>query len=185
MTVENPVKLPRVKTCKGCGVKFQPMRALQVACSVECAYKVARINGTKAKAAKYRSDKKRMKSRADWLKEAQAAVNRYVRLRDAGKPCISCGRHHQGQYHAGHYRSVGSSPELRFELLNINSQCAPCNNHLSGNIVEYRKGLIEKIGVKMVEWLEGPHAAAKYTIEQLEEIKAEYVRLAKEIESKC
>jgi len=172
----------RAKTCKGCGNKFTPERQFQVACGIECAYKVGRINGGKKRAAQYRADKKRIKSRSDWLKEAQAAVNRYVRLRDAGRPCISCGRHHQGQYHAGHYRSVGSSPELRFELSNINLQCAPCNNHLSGNIVEYRKGLIEKIGLPMVEWLEGPHAAKKYTVEEIEGIKAEYVRLAKEIE---
>lgn len=149
----------RIKTCKGCGNKFEPVRPLQIACCPDCAYKVARINGGKKRAAQYRIDKKRLKSRADWLREAQASVNRYIRLRDAGKPCISCGRHHQGQYHAGHYRSVGACPELRFELNNIHAQCAPCNNHLSGNIVAYRQGLIQKIGVGMVEWLESSHAA--------------------------
>ena len=85
-----------------------------------------------------REAKQRIKTRAEWLKEAQSEVNRYVRLRDKDLPCISCGRFHNGQYHAGHYRTVGSAPELRFELSNIHKQCAPCNNHLSGNIVNYR-----------------------------------------------
>ncbi|MEF3019469.1 recombination protein NinG, partial [Pseudomonas aeruginosa] len=58
--------------------------------------------------------KARLKSRADHLREAQQAFNEFIRLRDAYQPCISCGRHHDGQYHAGHYRTVAASPELRF-----------------------------------------------------------------------
>jgi hypothetical protein len=122
-----------------------------------------------------------MKSRADWLREAQAAFNRYIRLRDHDKPCISCGRQHQGQWHAGHYRSVGACPELRFMELNVHKQCAPCNDHLSGNIVEYRRGLIERIGIDQVEWLEGNHEAKKYTIEEIKAIKAEYTHKSKEL----
>jgi hypothetical protein len=132
----------------------------------------------------YRSAKQKMKSRADWLREAQAAFNRYIRLRDHDKPCISCGRQHQGQWHAGHYRSVGACPELRFEELNVHKQCAPCNDHLSGNIVEYRRGLIERIGIDRVEWLEGNHAAKKYTIEEIRAIKAEYTRKAKDVRAR-
>jgi hypothetical protein len=129
----------------------------------------------------YRSAKQKMKSRADWLREAQAAFNRYIRLRDHDKPCISCGRQHQGQWHAGHYRSVGACPELRFMELNVHKQCAPCNDHLSGNIVEYRRGLIERIGIDQVEWLEGNHEAKKYTIEEIKAIKAEYTHKSKEL----
>jgi hypothetical protein len=129
----------------------------------------------------YRSAKQKMKSRADWLREAQAAFNRYIRLRDHDKPCISCGRQHQGQWHAGHYRSVGACPELRFEEANVHKQCAPCNDHLSGNIVEYRRCLIERIGIDQVEWLEGNHEAKKYTIEEIRAIKAEYTHKSKEL----
>jgi hypothetical protein len=130
-----------------------------------------------------RSAKLKLKSRADWLKEAQAAFNRFIRLRDHDKPCISCGRNHQGQWHAGHYRSVGACPELRFEELNVHKQCAPCNDHLSGNIVEYRRGLIERIGIDLVEWLEGNRDAKKYTIEEIKAIKAEYTSKANELKS--
>jgi hypothetical protein len=129
----------------------------------------------------HRAAKLKLKSRADWLRDAQAAFNRYIRLRDHDKPCISCGRNHQGQWHAGHYRSVGACPELRFEEANVHKQCAPCNDHLSGNIVEYRRGLIERIGIDQVEWLEGNHEAKKYTIEEIKAIKAEYTHKAKEV----
>lgn len=175
-------KAPRPKKCAGCGNVFQPERQFQKACGVDCAYKVARINGGKKRAAQYRADKKRLKSRADWLREAQASVNRYIRLRDAGQPCISCGRHHQGQYHAGHYRSVGSSPELRFLEDNIHAQCAPCNNHLSGNIINYRLGLIARYGVAFVESLEGFYAPQHYTIEEIEGIKRKYSKMARDLE---
>lgn len=81
-----------------------------------------------------------------------------------------------------YYLSVGSSPALRFEELNVWKQCAPCNNHLSGNAVLYRRALVELIGPEKVEWLEGPHQPKKYTIDDLKAIKAEYIKKRKEIE---
>jgi hypothetical protein len=118
--------------------------------------------------------KEKLETRSDWLKKAQTAVNAWVRARDADLPCISCQRHHQGQYHAGHYRSVGACPELRFEPSNIHKQCAPCNNHLSGNIVAYRPQLITKEGLDRVEWIEGKHEAKKYTMDELKAITKDY-----------
>ena len=172
----------RFKTCRGCGEKFAPERPLQIVCGVPCAWAYKAKQDAKADRRLTREAKAKLKTRRDWLREAQAAFNRFIRLRDAGKPCISCGRHHQGQYHAGHYLSTGARPELRFSELNVHLQCAPCNNHLSGNIVLYRKGLIAKIGLESVDWLEGPHEAKHYSIDELKAIKAEYTRKAKELE---
>lgn len=121
-----------------------------------------------------RAKREKLKPRADWLKEVQIAFNTYVRCRDDKLPCISCGRHHQGQWHAGHYLSTGARPELRFEPDNVHKQCQPCNTHLHGNLVLYRLALIEKIGLDRVEWLEGPHEPQKWTIEDLKTIKADY-----------
>lgn len=128
--------------------------------------------------------KEAVKSRSEWAREAQAAFNAWIRKRDAGHPCISCQRHHEGQYHAGHYLSVGARPELRFEPLNVHLQCAPCNTHLSGNAVLFRKGLIAKHGLEVVEWLEGPHPAKKYTVEDLKQIKDTYRKKLAELRSK-
>lgn len=94
---------------------------------------------------------------------------------------MSCGRHHDGQYHAGHYRTVAASPELRFEPLNVHKQCAPCNNHKSGDIVNYRIELVKRIGAEAVEWLEGPHEPKKYTVEQLKAMTAEYRAKTREL----
>tara|TARA_R110002012_G_scaffold116172_1_gene263591 strand:+ start:63 stop:623 length:561 start_codon:yes stop_codon:yes gene_type:complete len=138
--------------------------------------------GRKIKRKEHAKAKERVKTRAEWLRDAQKWFNKYVRLRDRYEPCISCQRYHTGQYHAGHYLSVGANPELRFNELNNNKQCSACNNHLSGNIVNYRPNLINKIGIESVEWLEGPHKPAKYTIEQLKEIIAKYKAKCKEIE---
>lgn len=138
----------------------------------------------KARRKSTKEDKERIKTRSQWLKEAQTAFNAFIRERDKAEPCISCGRHHQGQYHAGHYRSVGAAPELRFCEDNVQKQCAPCNNHLSGNPIEYRIRLLAKIGADRVGWIEGPHEPAKLRVEEIKEIKQKYKDKLKELK-KC
>lgn len=171
----------RCKKCANCKESFQPSRSFQSWCSPECAVVIARTKQAKQKAqeatkerARHAKAKEAVKTRAQHLKEAQAAFNAVIRERDKGLPCISCSRHHSGQFHAGHYRSVGSSPELRFEPLNVHKQCAPCNNHKSGNVVEYRISLVKRIGLDKVEWLEGPHEPKRYTIEDVKALKAQF-----------
>lgn len=188
----------RPKKCKCCGNGFTPVKALQQTClTAECAYGLVKLNKAKKKAKEYREAKKRLKSRADWIKEAQVAFNRFIRARDANEPCISCGRAvvewtTGGSWDCGHFLGVGAAPELRFEESNAHKQCKSCNggagkyarkNHTVSQ--EYRVRLIQKIGVGMVEWLEGQHAAKKYTIEELENIKREYCRLARDLEKQA
>jgi hypothetical protein len=177
------IKEVKQKTCKGCGGKFRPSLSTQKACSVKCALDLAKQPANQKVARKAIADRERreiqaqkqkLKSRSDYMREAQAAFNQWIRLRDEGLPCISCGRHHEGQYHAGHYRTVGANPELRFEPLNVHKQCAPCNNHKSGDIVNYRINLVHRIGADAVAFIEGPHQPRRYTIEDLKAIKAEY-----------
>ena len=51
----------------------------------------------------------------------------------------------------------------------------PCNSHKSGNISEYRIGLIKKIGIELVEWLEKDHPRTKaWTVEELQAIRKYY-----------
>lgn len=184
-------KTPRPKTCSVCKTKFVPKESFQIWCAPDCALVTLKrkeqkkvrerkaIEKVERREIKVR--KQRLKSRADHLRETQAIFNQWIRLRDAAEPCISCGRHHDGQYHAGHYRTVASSPELRFEPLNVWKQCAPCNNHKSGDIVNYRANLVQKLGAEKVEWLEGPHEAKRYTIEDLQAMKAHYRVLIREM----
>jgi hypothetical protein len=147
---------------------------MQVCCSIECALSHAQAKREKAARVEHIAAKERIKTRGEWAREAQAAFNAWIRERDKAMPCISCQRHHAGQYHAGHYRSVGSNPALRFDPLNVHKQCSVCNNHRSGNLTEYRINLLQKIGQEALNWLEGPHEPKKYSIDDLRKIRDEY-----------
>ena len=171
----------KTKKCKHCRELFTPFSSMAKACSVPCALALGKTEKVKEFNRVTREKKKAIKSRGDWLKEAQTAFNGYIRARDNMLPCISCDRHHSGQYHAGHYRTVGAHPELRFNENNCHKQCAPCNNHKSGNIVEYRINLVRRIGVDAINTLEGPHSPKKYTIDEIKAIKAKYNLMYKNI----
>jgi hypothetical protein len=167
--------------CKVCKEVFTRSRPLQSVCSPICAIALAQTKREQADRKIYKVKKESLKTRSDYMKEAQAALNAWIRLvRDNGEPCISCGRHHTGQYHAGHYRSRGAMPMLALEPRNIHKQCSVCNNHKSGNLTEYRINLLKKVGQAEVEWLEGPHDARKYTIDDLIEIRDKYRALVNE-----
>ncbi len=173
-------KEPKHRTRK-CGVStcrkpFEPRSITHKACCVECALALAEQLRAKADRIAKRAGLEKLKTRRDYLKTAQVAFNAFVRNRDelAGLPCVSCGRHHTGAYDAGHYRSVGAMSSLRFNESNCHRQCVPCNQHKSGNIVEYRLGLIARIGAKVVEWLELDHPPRKWSIDELKAITVTY-----------
>lgn len=184
-------KPPRRK-CTVCREWFHPDRAEQYVCSYECACVHGKAANDAAKADKQRKEKKRRleEEKADrqrqaerrmavkplsyFIKQAQHAFNDFIRYRDRDLPCISCGRHHDGQYHAGHFRTTGASPELRFDEDNCHKQCSACNNHLSGNLTAYRPALIAKIGQARFDALMGPHALPKWTRDDYIRIRDEY-----------
>jgi len=166
-----------------------PVKPLQTVCSFKCAGMYATEQRIKQEANLKRIERKKtkealdgIKTKSEWLKDAQRWFNKWIRIRDENEPCISCGRNHQGQYHCGHYRSIGSSPHLRFDEKNCNKQCAPCNNHLSGNAIRYREGLIRKIGSEELQKLESDQTPKHYTIDDIKEIKAKYKNLCYELE---
>lgn len=72
-------------------------------------------------------------------------VNPYIRLRDYEnfKRCIASGGVIE---HAGHCFSVGSTPGLRFNIMNIHGQAHYSNTHKHGDFVNYRIGLINRHG---------------------------------------
>ena len=180
------------KKCKQCKSPFTPFNSLQKVCGAKCANDFAIAEREKKEAKAKSGEVKRvrqklkqlsMKDRSKALRAAREAFNAFIRYRDKDDVCISCGRHHQGQYHAGHYKSKGAHPELEFNEDNCHKQCAPCNNYLSGNIVNYRPRLIEKIGLEKVEWIEGPHDTKKYTVDELWQIRDEYKAKLKELKA--
>lgn len=185
-------KAPRPKKCANpeCAQTFTPSKMGQKVCGYLCGLAIAPSNRDRAvKALKQvdrqatRAARERIKSKGDHAKDAQQAFNAWIRERDSDLPCVSCGRHHEGQYHAGHFRTVAGSPELRFEPFNVHKQCAPCNNHKSGDIVNYRLELVRRIGEEKLAWLEGPHEPKRYTVEDLQAITAHYRKAARELKA--
>ncbi len=169
--------------CPICKAPAKITIKLRKFCSYECAATWGLQQAEKASAKKQkefnaetRRRKVALKSRSDWLKDLQVVFNRFIRLRDSGKPCVSCGRPDgdDHQRHASHYKSRGAHPELAFNELNCHASCATCNNFLSGNLVPYRVELIKRIGLDKVEWLEGKHEPLKLTIEEIKNLIAEY-----------
>lgn len=175
---------PRQRKCavKTCRALFTPRSMTHKTCSPECA--IALVQAEKQKTAKIerQAGLAALKSKNDWIKEAQRAFNAYIRERDKEQPCICCGRVktnvtglHSHGWDAGHYRSTGSAPHLRFNEDNVHRQLVYCNRDRAGNAVEYRAGLIARIGLARVEALESSNVAAHWTIDDLKAIKATYV----------
>lgn len=174
------------KRCKVCDIVFTPVRPLQAVCSPRCATKKVKAD----KAAEKQKDKERkekLKTLPELKREAQTVFNRWVRARDAGLPCISCGKpdSNNDSLHAGrdcgHWRSVGSAPQLRYDEQNAHAQCVHCNQYLAGNVVPYRLGLIERIGLEAVERLEQDNQPRKWSREELIAIKADYTNRLKQM----
>ena len=166
------------KKCRICGERFTPQfTSFQKTCNeTKCLVAWGKKERVRIQKSEVREAKR---DRSYWMRRCQTEFNKYIRNRDKKDPCISCNRHHDGQYHAGHYKTVGGHPALRFEEDNCHKQCSVCNNYKSGNLSEYRSNLLIKIGLERVEWLEGPHDPVKYTIEDLQEMLSKYQALNK------
>ena len=188
---------PKPKKCRapGCGQRFNPTMSTQKVCSVACAIAISKDSKLQKVAAKAitkqaRQDlqerREKLKTKGEHLREAQASFNAYIRERDrlAGYACISSGRPldwNGNAVDAGHYRSTGAAPHLRFDENNCHAQSKHDNRYLSGNVAEYRLGLIQRIGLAAVEALEADQAPRRYTIEDLQAIKALYRQKLKDL----
>jgi len=176
------------KTCKHCGSCFVPVRPLQSVCSPICASRLVKT-AKKEEAERTKARKAALKRIPDLIKDAQIAFNAFIRLRDQAQPCICCGKPLAessvgGGFDAGHYRSTGSASHLRFNEDNCHAQRKVCNRYGAGRAVDYRIGLIARIGLGRVEALESDCVPHKWTREELLEIKATYKAKLKELECK-
>lgn len=129
---------------------------------------------------------KRKASRSTLMKKADESFSLFIRTRDSqayeGKAfkCISCGRVLPiEQADCGHYVNR-QHMSLRFSEKNCSSQCRSCNRFQEGNIQDYRKGLIEKIGESQVLLLEATkHLTNKITDFELDLLAKHYKKETK------
>ncbi|TCD13595.1 hypothetical protein E0D81_21045 [Lelliottia amnigena] len=194
------MRKPARRTCKICKTKFTatfdnvwwccPEHGFEYSQQLLAKKKIEAERKRKQEAQQERRElkvrKAAFKTKAQWDKEAQSAFNRYIRIRDEGKECVSCGSPLMGKSNyltgsaidASHYRSRGAASHLKFNVFNVHSACTRCNRQLSGNAVEYRIRLIERIGLERVERLESDNEPRRFDIAYLKRMKSIFSRRA-------
>ena len=187
----------RCTRCHHCKGKLEPGQRIHPECIAPWAdaqqakkeraeAKAARA-AAKVERAETRIRKEAIKRKPDLMREADQAFAAYIRERDrqAGRPCISSGRPLDwaagNQVDAGHYRSRGAASHLRYHPDNCHAQSKYENRHMAGNAVEYRVGLIARIGLAAVEALEADNRVHHWTREELRAIRDEYRQKLKQL----
>jgi hypothetical protein len=178
--------------CRQCRERFTPARVGQQIHD-DCAPAWGEAQRAKRLAREVKTERANLKARKAAIKklpqlkaEAQKEFNAYIRERDRGQLCICCAQHLGagavgGGYDCGHYRSIGSAPHLRFDERNAHAQRKQCNRYGAGRAVDYRIGLIGRIGIASVEALEADNTVKKWTREELIAIKEHYRAKAKQL----
>jgi len=173
------------KLCKVCKTKYTPTKPLQVVCSPICSIEYSKIHLPKHKMTEANIKRKENKAKLKelenlsyWKKILQAQINSIVRLIDKDCPCISSGRPYRTDDQAGHFYSVGSTPALRFNLLNLWSQSIRDNMHNSGNLLNYREQLVKFDIIDLVETERLKYQTLKLSIDEIKEaiIKTKIVK---------
>jgi hypothetical protein len=173
------------RLCKQCGSSFTPARPLAYLCSPICATRYVKAV-KKADKAQDRATREAQKTIPMLIKEAQIEFNAYIRARDKNQPCICCGRplgsfDVGGSFDCGHYRSTGSASHLRFDERNAHAQRKDCNRWGAGRAVDYRIGLVARIGLEAVESLEADNELIKWDRDFLRQIKVIYRAKTREL----
>ena len=170
--------------CRNCKEKFEPIRFNMKYClNDEC----VRVWVESEKAKQWKVKKQKMKKElltlSDYTKILQQLVNKFVRLRDKGLPCISCQKPIKGKTDAGHLYSVGNYPSVRFHESNINAQCITCNQYNGGMVNDYRINFVKRYSESELNTLDLlAHETRKYSIPELKEMIVEYKNKIKELE---
>lgn len=181
---------PKEGACAWCDRPFLKLMPMQRVCSTRCGLSKARADRlAKVKAERLQTRERRaaLKRIPDLIAGAQKEFNAYIRLRDRLRACICCGRalgdgEVGGAYDCGHYRSTGSAPHLRFDERNAHAQRKHCNRWGAGRAVDYRIGLVARIGVETVEALEADNRIHKWQRDELIAIRATYKAKRKQLE---
>ena len=160
--------------CKQCKVKFQPKYFNQKYCMIndECIkahVESAKKVQIKVKKKENQVKKLELKPKSYWLAILQKEINQIIRLIDKDCPCISSNRPYRSDDQAGHFYSVGSTPALRFNLLNLWSQSIKDNMHNSGNLLNYREQLVKLDIIDLIEAERLKYPTLKLSIEEIKE----------------
>ena len=121
------------------------------------------------------------------LKQTQNVFNKFIRLRDQFKPCISSEQPLRiNNYDAGHLFSVKQFTALRFEEDNVHAQSIGDNRFNDGNFEDYIIKVEKRIGQERLNILLkkaelSKQNIKKWTLEELKEIRNKYAKRIKEL----
>lgn len=174
------------KKCVSCGDEFEPRNIGNTTIRTKrCLACIGIQNLSKIKKDKAKKKKEELLTIQDHLKLAQGVFNKFIRERDKGLPCISCGKEIKGVTHASHYFSSGGHSNVRFDEDNVFCSCYSCNVAHSGNLLKYRIALIPKIGLERLEALETRSKQIKrWTIPELKQLIVTYKQKINELKQK-
>lgn len=179
------LKKVKPKKCKVCSMKFTPQySSVQFLCSPKCAIEYNKANADKVWQKEKKVIKDALMSLSDWEFLARQWFQKWIRIvRDINRPCLSCGSENATKWDASHYFSANQYSGLIFDEMNVHKCCVFCNQHLHGNLIEYRKGLIKRYGLEYVNELEAKAETSrfkKWTREEYQEIINTYKLKIKE-----
>ena len=126
----------------------------------------------------FKSDlRAKLKTLGEYKAEARKSFQKWIRMRDNDKPCISCNSTTAKDWHGSHYFPANLYSGMIFDEDNVHKSCDYCNVFLHGNLIGYRKGLIKRYGIEFIENLErksDENRNKKYTKEELIAKKLQY-----------
>ncbi len=162
--------------CKNCKAEFTPVRFNQKYCFDSFCVKVwVELEKEKQWKKKKKVLKDELQTLPELLKLAQITFNKYIRLRDKDKPCVSCEKPLGAKFDAGHYFSMGGHKSVTFDEENVHGQCVTCNQHKHGNILYYQLGIQKRIGAdRLIELHARAYENKKWTRDELNEIIKRY-----------
>jgi len=152
-----------------------------VVCGTSCAVKQGAAVAKKKEATAWKVKKTKLKqglkTRTQKINEVRVVFQRWIRHRDKDLPCISCDTLAATKWDAGHYLKAELYTGLIFTKINCHKQCQRCNQYGGGMQVEYRIGLVKRIGEAAVIELEKSKDRLRvyqWSDEELAEIKKKY-----------
>lgn len=194
------------RKCKFCKVYSTEWVTLPIGtfCSkqhaIDFAYQPKVLEAGRDKRHAHKKKELRESSKGWWVKVTQDDFNKMIRERDRFRPCITCDRENAeveqeegwkvgGAWDCGHYLSVGSHPEHRFNPDNAHKQCKSCNGG-SGNYTRknhevsaaYELAIVKRIGEERAAALRVKIDQQHYTIDDLKELRALFKAKLKEYE---
>lgn len=181
---------PKKCAYSDCGKLFNPTYStLQQVCSSICAIK---FNSEKEVKKRFEEAKRESTTNKELEKAARIIFQKWIRERDKKEKCISCYRTINDiaitMWDSGHYFSAERFSGLIFEETNVHKQCKFCNGtKMHGNLIEYRKGLVERYGEDYVwelESISNDNRVYKFSRTELIDIANKYKLKLKELQAK-